>query len=221
MARAIADRIAGLLLRALARTGRASIALSGGSTPADVYRRLSRKHIYWADIQGILVDERWVPPGDRASNESFIAETLQQNEARQLNVTGLWSEAATLREAADVATERLAAIGSPFNVVILGMGIDGHTASWFPHSEGLDEAIECEKRVCAIRAIKSGVTGDYVDRLTLSLGAIADAEQICLMIAGNEKRATYEAAATDGPVEEMPVRAILRARPDIHVFWAP
>ena len=70
-------------------------------------------------------------------------------------------------------------------------------------------------------ARRSEATGDEVERITMSLSAIAKAPLVILTIAGGEKRAAFEAAMADGPVEDMPVRAILRARPDLLVCWAP
>ena len=109
----------------------------------------------------------------------------------------------------------------PFDAVILGMGEDGHTASWFPRAFGLDRALGSDDRVCAVRAEKSAVTGDEVDRMTLTLSAIRDATVIVLAIAGESKRLAFANASEAGPVEAMPVRAIMRARPDLWACWAP
>jgi 6-phosphogluconolactonase len=117
---------------------------------------------------------------------------------------------------------RIAGIMRPFDVVILGMGADGHTASWFPGADGLGAALD-EKApdIVAVRAKQSLITGEHIDRLTLSLRAIRDARVIILLISGNEKRRAFERACGEGGVDEMPVRAIIRARPDMWVCWAP
>jgi 6-phosphogluconolactonase len=101
------------------------------------------------------------------------------------------------------------------------MGPDGHTASWFPYADGLGDALHSEKPLCAVDAQQSNVTGKHVRRMTLTLDAVKSARFIALMIAGEEKRNAYIKALEDGPVEAMPVRAILKARPDLWTVWAP
>src|SRR5690606_21759857 len=111
--------------------------------------------------------------------------------------------------------------GRAFDVVILGLGPDGHTASWFPHAEGLSRALSEKRHVVAIRTPDTPVAAGFRDRMTLTLQAVADARRILLLMSGADKREAYEKACGAGPVEEMPARAILRARPDIWACWAP
>lgn len=221
MAERLADVIEASLDRALVRGGRASLAVSGGSTPADLYKALSRRKLDWSQIDAPLVDERWVPPGADGSNETFVKQTLQQGKAATADVIGLWSDAETPETGASVASERVEKLGGPLDIVVLGMGTDGHTASWFPHAQGLDQALSETSAVVHVKAQASDVTGAHVDRLTLTLGAIAQACLVCLLITGEAKLDVFEKALAQGAVEDMPVRAILKARPDLWVCWAP
>jgi len=153
------------------------------------------------------------------SNEAFVRAAFAN--ANGAHINGLYDGSASPKDAIDNIAERLASRTSRFDVVVLGMGNDGHTASWFPHAKGLGSALESDRSVCAVTAIKSDVTGDEVERVTLTLSAIRDARLVILMMAGDAKSAAYAKALEAGPVDEMPVRAILRARPDMWVCWAP
>lgn len=222
MACRIADVIEAQLGRAIAERGRARLALSGGSTPAGLYAALSRRPIEWSRVTGALVDERWVRPGAPGSNESFVRDSLVRREAAGLDLIGLWSPAPSPAEGLTEAEKRLDALDGPFDAVVLGMGEDGHTASWFPHAEGLAAALsESGPRLAAVRAQPSRVAGEHLSRMTMTLGAVASAGFLCLLIAGEAKRAAFERANDDGPVEDAPARAILRRRPDLWVAWAP
>ena len=221
MAERLADLIAANVTAAIGARGAARLAISGGSTPTGLYRTLARREIDWRRATAMLADERWTPPGTPGSNETLARDTLCQNHGRALTLTGLWSEADNPEAATEIAAQRLSTIGDRFDVAVLGMGGDGHTASWFPHMDALPAALSREAGVIYARAAKSEATGEHLDRLTLTLGAIADARLIILLITGENKRAVYRSAMEDGPVSDMPVRAILRARPDLWACWAP
>ncbi len=222
MAEHLAGMTADSLRRAIAEQGRAALALSGGSTPAGLYAALSKCDLDWSSVTAALVDERWTPPGEDGSNETFVRNTFQQNAAQDVRVLGLWSDAASPVAGLTTAQSRYGALKSPLDVVILGLGPDGHTASWFPHAEGLEHALRRDgPRLAAVTAKQSPVAGRHLKRMTMTLGAVRDARFICLMMTGAEKRGVFARALEDGPVEDMPVRAILRARPDLLAAWAP
>ena len=222
MAERLADFIADALGRAVAERGAAALAVSGGSTPEAFYRALSERRLDWSKATAALVDERWVPPGVEGSNETFVHGSLARNEATGLNLIGLWSNAPSPAVGLPAAAARLSRIAESFDAVVLGMGVDGHTASWFPHAAGLSEALREEGvRLAAVKARPSAVAGAHLERITLTLDALKDARFICLLMNGPEKRATFEKALKEGPVEDMPVRAILKARPDLWASWAP
>ncbi|HXI87949.1 MAG TPA: 6-phosphogluconolactonase [Parvularculaceae bacterium] len=220
MSARLADLIETELARGVCEDGAGEFALSGGSTPKPLYEALSKKNIDWGRVTATLVDERWVAPTADGSNEKFIREALLKEKAAGARFRGLYNGAATPKDGLAGCEKMLASRRKPFDVVLLGMGEDGHTASWFPHADGLGDALASSGQVAAIRARKSAVTGPFLDRMTLTLSAIRDARLLILMMAGDEKRATFARALEEGPIEEMPVRAVLRARPDLWACWS-
>lgn len=222
MAERLADFIADALGRAVAERGQAALAVSGGSTPEGLYHALSTRRLDWGRTTAALVDERWVPPGAEGSNQSFVSGALKRERAAPVRIAGMWSDMPSPGGGLLAAQAAYADVADPFDVVVLGMGNDGHTASWFPHAEGLASALaEAGPRLAAVTAKKSAVTGEHLERMTLTLGAVKTAAHIVLLCAGEDKRNTYLRALEDGPADDMPVRAILRARPDLWACWAP
>lgn len=219
----MAARVADLVALAIAANAdgdvECELAVSGGSTPMPMYQTLAAKKLAWSRTRLTLVDERWVAANHPRSNETAIRKAFAA--AKALRIDGLYNGAPTPAAGAEAAEMKTDLRQKHFDAVILGMGDDGHTASWFPHAEGLDRALGGPQNVCAIKAKKSAVTGEETDRITLTLAAIRDARLIVLMMTGEEKRATFERALESGPVEDMPVRAILRARADLWACWAP
>ncbi len=211
----IADRLA----LALAQKGKASLAVSGGSSPRGLYQRLSRTPLDWARVHVVLVDERMVPPSDAASNERLVRESLLQHDAAAARFRGMYAADQSLQAAAQACADHVRQMPLPFDVLILGMGVDGHTASWFPRAEGLDAALDqAGDALCApVLAPAQSVAGTHRQRLTLTRRALAGAQLGVLVLRGAAKRAAYEKARAPGAVQEMPVRAILRTPP--HVFW--
>ncbi len=218
MAARLGDLLAMIAGDAIAARGRFEMAVSGGSTPEALYRYFAGKTLPWSSVHLTLVDERWVSADHPRSNETFVKNAFSHAEGVQIH--GLYRDRTKPSRAAAAVENDLADRGE-FDCVILGMGDDGHTASWFPHADGLNEALSGEAKAFAVTAQKSAVTGDETERMTLGLRAVEKARLIILLLAGDGKRAAFVKALEDGPVEAMPVRAILRARPDLWVCWAP
>lgn len=219
----MADRVADLVERAMLSGPfadvRSEIAVSGGSTPITMYKALARRGADWRRHRLTLVDERWVPLDHPRSNEGAIRRAFAAAEG--LLIEGFYNGAATPEAGLTAAEAMIDRRQKEFEAAILGMGDDGHAASWFPRANGLGRALHGDAPVAAVRAVRSEFTGEEVDRLTLSLSAVRRARLIILMMAGERKRATFEKALQPGPVEDLPVRAILNARPDLWACWAP
>lgn len=224
MVDALTRVVANTLQSSLDTRGQAVFAVSGGSTPKPLFEALSTQDLDWANIAIPLVDERWVDPGAPGSNASFVAQTLLQNRAAAAQFIGMKTPHATPIEGAMAVEEAYASLPQPFDVVILGLGPDGHTASWFPHANGLGDAIapDTQRMTAPVRAHRSDVTGEHLDRMTLTLPPIAGAKSLVMMIAGQDKRDALTAAAGQGAVHDMPVRALLQHEAsNLDVYWAP
>ncbi|MEZ5996607.1 MAG: 6-phosphogluconolactonase [Hyphomonadaceae bacterium] len=209
---AAAQYIADALAGAVEQRGQACAALSGGSTPAPAYHALADMPLDWPRITFLLADERWVPPSDDASNEGMLRRALAPALAAGARLLPLYAPDVTLEDAATKADARYA--GHAIDVAVMGMGADGHTASWFPHSPDLAAALDPESARTVIGVRAPGAAGSP-ERLTLTRAAVAKAKRALLLIAGAEKRAALEAAQC----MSAPIAALLAAAP-AEIFWA-
>jgi 6-phosphogluconolactonase len=219
LSRALADQLAASLHAAIEARGIASLVVSGGKSPTRLFELLSQAALDWSRVCVALADERWVEPTDPGSNERLVREALLKGPAAAARFLGLKNGAPTPDMGAVSAWETFARVPRPFDALVLGMGEDGHTASLFPGSPNLPRALN--------PAAVAGCVGMWAPtppqaRLSLNLSALLDSRRILLLINGDAKWRTYVAASAPGPIEEMPVRAMLRqTRIPIQVMWAP
>lgn len=223
MARALAAEIAARLTRAVARDGAATLAVSGGGTPRLLYRRLAHEKAPWQQITVTLADERWVDPASPDSNEHLVRETLLSDEAAEARFVGLKTADTTPEAAAPRCNRRAAELARPFEIVLLGMGEDGHTASLFPGVPRLEAALDPDTPDTYMPIDPQGATGAAsLRRLSMTLAGLLDSRLILLLIAGKAKREVYESALAGADAAAMPVRAVLRQRRvPVEVHWAP
>lgn len=193
---ALAASIAANLSQALETHGRASIAVSGGSTPKALFALLSQTELNWAAIDITLVDERWVEVDSDQSNQKMLAECLLINRAKAARFIGMKSKAADVNGGVSDYNAKLANdIKQPFDVVILGMGPDGHTASWFPDAAETPAALDPQ---ASSASIATHPASQPMPRITLSFPPVAAAGQIYLHITGEDKKQVLEHGLADG-----------------------
>ena len=212
-------QLAASLNAAIGARGLASLVVSGGKSPLKLFELLRSESLDWSRVCVALADERWVDPTDPDSNEKLVRNVLLQQSAAAARFIGLKNGAPTPDLGAVSAWETFARVPRPFDAVVLGMGDDGHTASLFPGSPNLPSALD-QAAVAGCVGMRSPVAPHA--RLSLNLSALLDSRRIVLLITGAEKWRTFCAASADGPVQDMPVRAVLRQRrTPIEVMWAP
>lgn len=216
LAEALADRIAGALADALHERGTATLAVSGGTTPVALFQALARRGLDWPRVIVTLVDERFVPPDNARSNARLVRENLLTGDAADARFVPLYHPAATIDAAAEEAARPIAGLPRPFDVVVLGMGSDGHTASFFPDAPNLPELLDNSKGrdVLPVVAESAGEP-----RLTLPMQTIRAARLLVLHIEGEDKKQVLTAAlaAHDKPVSA----AFAPAGAAVQIYWAP
>lgn len=218
-----ADVAAGHLDAAITRSGRASFMASGGTTPGAAYKGLSAIALDWSRVTIGLVDERWVPADHPASNERLIRNSLHRGPASASVFIPLKTSAATPADAVADRTRVYAPHCAPISCLLLGMGDDGHTASWFPGSAGLKSALYPSdgEIISPIDASGAPAAGDHPERMTLTAGPICGAETAILLIFGDRKRTVLE-QSLKGDETTYPVRrAIDGLGRRLTIIWAP
>lgn len=204
---ALVERIVKNLGDAIAEHGRASLLVSGGSTPKPLFEKLSQADLAWEKVTVSLVDERWVDTTSGESNEHLVRTSLLQNRAKNARFIGLKNDHATASEGIAECEERLKELPTPPDVVILGMGSDGHTASFFPHAAQLQPALDMDSsaRCTAVTPLNAPH-----ERMTLTRAFLLSAHNLLLHIEGDEKLRVYHEALGEGSIKAMPVRAMIR-----------
>jgi 6-phosphogluconolactonase len=217
LARKLAEQIALILRQRLEAVPRASLALSGGSTPILLFKALAQQVLDWQRIDIVQVDERWVEPSHPDSNSARIRAHLLQGEAAVARFHPLYENVASPSAGLGAVCQRLESLSWPLDVVVLGMGNDGHTASLFPDAPELLAAM-AEHNGSKLAAITPPQQTQA--RITLTRSAIAGARNCILHIQGDDKLATLtKALAEPDNWAHMPIRAFLRSGLDI--FWSP
>lgn len=217
---ALAERVADRLRSGIAERGHALIAVSGGSTPKDFFGQLAQQKLDWARVQVTLVDERWVAESDERSNARLVKSVLLQHEAAAASFVPLYTDTATPEQGLTAIAARIDALALPFDVVVLGMGDDGHTASFFPGGDHLAQALDLDgkARVLPMRAPDAGEP-----RITLSLPTLLETRALYLLVTGEKKRDLLADARLGlGAAQDYPVRAVLtQTRVPVSVYWCP
>jgi len=207
--------IAAFVRDTVGRSSRCTVALAGGRTPRRLYELLAEESIPWNAVHLFWSDERYVPPDDPQSNVRMVRTALLDRIAiPQENVHPIptyWEDPEEAATAYEGILREMFGSDPRFDLVLLGMGADGHVASLFPGSEAL---LETERWVVAVRTNAKPPV-----RITLTLPVLNRASRIDLLVAGSEKRGALR-RALDGPVDPMgsPVSAV-QPQDGVVIWW--
>lgn len=218
LADTLARQVASQLHSAIKARGKATLAVSGGGTPKVMFAVLAEQEIDWSKVTVTLVDERWVDTDSDRSNARLVAEHLLHHEASKATFLPLFDRAH--KDDVDAALagvgQRVEALGLPFDVLILGMGGDGHTASFFPGGDHLAEALD-PNGTATVLSMRAEGAGE--PRITLSLPRVLDTRALYLHIEGQDKKDVLEQALAG---HDFPIRSVLtQDRVPVDVYWAP
>ena len=205
LAQSLAQDVADELWRAIEAKGKATLAVSGGTTPKLFFDKLSRMDLPWQRVTVTLVDERQVPETSPRSNAALVRKMLMAGKAAKARFVPLFENEAE-------------ASGLSLDVVVLGMGNDGHTASFFPGGDALAVAIDpqTEKNIVPLNAPAAGEP-----RLTFTLPKLLAASTLCLHIEGTGKMKVLDEAVRGSDAQAMPIRAVLAAATPLDLYWCP
>lgn len=213
----LSQRIVDYLVEDIEDKGFALLAVSGGSSPKPLFETLRQQELDWNKVTIVLVDERWVDASHDDSNEAMVKAYLLQDNAANANFIGWTNSAETVEHAANIANEKFQKLTLPFSAIILGMGTDGHTASWFADAPEFETLIDSEQtpEVCSAQPQQAPHK-----RLTLNLSAILQTKGLFLQLSGMEKKFVLSDACPKTGQHILPISYLLTDDSVLEIYWA-
>lgn len=189
-----------------------SLSVPGGTTPAPFFDLLCKESLDWSRVRILLSDERYVPETNNRSNTALVKRHLMQSNAAKAQLIRFYSPDQTEDE---FVRQSLAYMNTfmPIDVSVLGMGLDMHTASLFPDSAELADALSTSDSLYVVRPASQPEA-----RITLSGRVLAQAVKTYILIIGQEKLAAYNLAMSKTSAMLAPIRTVFGNQ--TKVFWA-
>jgi len=206
--RAIAEQLARDLGQALADRETAVFLASGGNSPRPVLEALAQADLDWSRVIVSLSDERCAPEDHDHCNMAMVTDALANGPAAQARTVALWEAGDTNYEAAVKRLNATLAPLMPFDVSLIGMGLDGHTASIFPAGAGMDHARTGPGPFAATEPDPLPDEAPW-PRITATLPALAQVRSQHLMLIGAEKIALFKRLMATDPAA--PITALATA----------
>ncbi len=225
LAEHLAGEISFQISNAIRDKGSAVLALSGGSTPKPLFEALANHDVDWSKVIITLVDERWVDEAHELSNAAFMKTYLLSKLPSSVRFVPLYQDAESIGQSlafviANYLQVTYSSVDAPraFDVVILGMGGDGHTASFFPDASNAEELVDINSQE-ALHICSSPST--QVERVTWSLPVLLNTDFLALHFTGEDKKRVFEQASEGGDATQLPIRSVLfQDRTPLNVYYA-
>lgn len=214
---AFASEISLILSQAITEKGAASLVVSGGRTPLPLFKILSQQTLDWSKVTIALADERWVANDHPDSNEKLVRENLLVDEASAATFFAMKTESANAEDAVTVLSQSSQQPAVPFDVLILGMGEDAHTASLFPCCDQISQGLNLSSGEVFIATTPKTASHQ---RMSYTLPALIKAKNIFLHLTGDKKREVLLAALSAENEAEKPIKAVVERAP-VTLMWAP
>ncbi len=218
LADAVATLIANAVDQGVTAHGDARLVLSGGNTPAIFLPRTVALDLPWNKVTIFLADERWVDASSADSNAGTLRRAFRAcGEASKARIVSFDKSGVDI--VADVANARrgLPSIEQKYDLVLLGMGGDGHFASMFPGTPGLAQMLAADNTERLVAIPSPTTAAPHVERISMTLAEISRSRRVVLVIKGEEKLRVLEQARADGNPLTTPVCAL----GNVEVFWCP
>lgn len=214
IARELAAQIAQMLRAALDERVQATLAVSGGETPKAFFHYLSQQALDWSRVTICLADERWVPNDSPYSNEALVRKHLLINAAAEATLLPVWQHPLMPSAGVQRYAQQLAQLPAPIDVLILGMGADGHTASLFPGMPGLAQALTADSPHCVAGRAPSL---EAPERVSIGGHVILHARHCFLHVVGDDKNKALTAALHHTDHLKHPISWVFQQR-SVRVF---
>ena len=202
----LASRIGSALENEIALNGKASLLLSGGSTPRNLLKKLADTPIPWEKVYVSLVDERFLPNEHPDQNGKMIKEVFLKRLASSANFIPLVENSENLESNSLLVKESIRSIPRPFTVVVLGMGTDGHTASIFPDADKLDQLLDMDQ---SEEIMVVNTKSSPYERISFSRKALLNTKNLLLHCYGEDKKEVLELAAKEDDIRTFPISAFI------------
>ncbi|MBP6300334.1 MAG: 6-phosphogluconolactonase [Arenimonas sp.] len=219
LANALAHALHTQCLLLLSEQSKLLIGLAGGSTPMAAYAEWAEAQLPWSNIELTLIDERFVPLSDSQSNEHHIAKAFSAIQKQLAGWHGLYHDVENIEQCAALANQELQVLNHAMDIVVIGMGADGHIASLFIESADYISAMDTHNTevVLPIRFNQP----QKIDRLSFSLAELLKAKKAMICITGDEKRAVIEQSMRDSQSPYAMTQFLNAYQNPVEIFWSP
>jgi 6-phosphogluconolactonase len=192
----------------IAARGFATLVFSGGRTPEFFLPKLAQLDLEWSKVNVTLADERWVDESSPHSNTAMLKRTLLQGKAAAARFIPLVNQAATAVDGVVEGRHHLIAINTPYDLVLLGMGNDGHFASLFPGTPDLAHKLAANNTERLVAVPAPTTASPHVERISMTLAELSRSAHIRLILQGDEKLKVLNAAFASNDALQTPVFAL-------------